>query len=436
MEKKLINNLKLKVLSVFIAFLVWLAVVNISNPDITGSQVVPLEVINDGVLSASKKTYELIDDRNTVTISYKVRTLDSGSVSSSDFRAYIDLADMYEPTGAVPVKVEVKNNRVDSVEAKPGVIRVRTEDLQEKPFELTTRYIGKAEDGYRQGSVSLSPSKIVVSGPQSLVGQISSVGIEIELSGASDDLTGSRPIKCYDANGEAIALDERVVLSRTEADYDQSILKVKNLGLNFETEGRVAEGYRYTGIESSINSVEVVGLKSDLAGINSITIPKTELNMDGASSDRRVNIDLKEYLPEGVSLAGEESQITVTIKVEPLEIKDIVLGSDDIRQVGASSHYSYQFDRDQITVRIKGLEEDLDQLTEESLEAEVDVSDMGPGTHTAGVSFQLGAAYELVSCDPLQIIVHDRTEESRETDSYTEEEDTSGSPESEAKVSN
>ena len=168
------------------------------------------------------------------------------------------------------------------------------------------------------------------------------MGIEIDLSGAMEDLTGTRPIKCYDANGEEIALDERVTLSRTEADYDQSILKVKNLGLNFETEGRVAEGYRYTGIESSINSVEVVGLKSDLAGINSITIPKTELNMDGADSDRKVNIDLKQYLPDGVSLAGEESQIMVTIKVEPLETKDIVLGADAVRQVGASSHYSYQ----------------------------------------------------------------------------------------------
>jgi len=101
MEKKLINNLKLKILSVFIAFFVWLAVVNISNPDITGTQNVPLEVLNESVLTSSGKTYELLDDKNTVTVSYKVRTLDSGSVSASDFRAYIDLADMYEPTGAV-----------------------------------------------------------------------------------------------------------------------------------------------------------------------------------------------------------------------------------------------------------------------------------------------------------------------------------------------
>ena len=57
MEKKLINNLKLKILSVFIAFFVWLAVVNISNPDITGTQNVPLEVLNESVLTSSGKTY-------------------------------------------------------------------------------------------------------------------------------------------------------------------------------------------------------------------------------------------------------------------------------------------------------------------------------------------------------------------------------------------
>ena len=87
-----------------------------------------MEVLNEDVLSTNGKTYELIDNRTTVTVAYKVRTLDAGSISASDFRAYIDLADMYEPTGAVPVKVDVKNNKVDAVTAKPMVIRVTTED--------------------------------------------------------------------------------------------------------------------------------------------------------------------------------------------------------------------------------------------------------------------------------------------------------------------
>ncbi len=397
MGKKLTNNLKLKILSVFL-----------SNPDVTATNEVPLEVLNEDVLSANGKTYELLDNRSTVTVAYKVRTLDAGSISASDFRAYIDLADMYEPTGAVPVKVDIKNSKVDAVTAKPMVIRVTTEDVQQKKFELTAYTEGETESGYREGTVNIVPTSIYVSGPESQVGRISTVGITIRLDGANSDLSGTAQIQCFDANRNKITLDDQVSLSRSEADYTLSILKVKTLGLNFETEGRVADGYRFTGIESNVNSVDVVGLKSDLAEINAINIPKSELNMDGASEDKEVIIDLDKYLPENVELADSNSKIHVTLKVEPLETRTIELKTSKIRQVGASSHYSYQYDRDAIRLNIKGLKEDLDQLTEDSLEAEVDVSDMGPGTHPGTVTFELGAAYELVSQDDLQIIVHDR----------------------------
>ena len=408
MGKKLTNNLKLKILSVFLAFFVWLAVTNISNPDVTATKEVPLEVLNEDVLSANGKTYELLDNRSTVTVAYKVRTLDAGSISASDFRAYIDLADMYEPTGAVPVKVDIKNSKVDAVTAKPMVIRVTTEDVQQKKFELTAYTEGETESGYREGTVNIVPTSIYVSGPESQVGRISTVGVTIRLDGANSDLSGTAQIQCFDANRNKITLDDQVSLSRSEADYTLSILKVKTLGLNFETEGRVADGYRFTGIESNVNSVDVVGLKSDLAEINAINIPKSELNMDGASEDKEVIIDLDKYLPENVELADSNSKIHVTLKVEPLETRTIELKTSKIRQVGASSHYSYQYDRNAIRLNIKGLKEDLDQLTEDSLEAEVDVSDMGPGTHPGTVTFELGAAYELVSQDDLQIIVHDR----------------------------
>ena len=98
MEKKLSNNLGLKVLSVFLAFFVWLAVMNIANPKVMRSQEVPLEILNGDILESSGKTYEVIGDRDTVTVYYKVTTSDSANIKASDFRAYIDLADVYEPT--------------------------------------------------------------------------------------------------------------------------------------------------------------------------------------------------------------------------------------------------------------------------------------------------------------------------------------------------
>lgn len=413
MERKLTNNLGLKLISIFLAFFIWLAVVNISNPEIQGSKEVPLEILNEQVLEASGKTYELLGDNDTVTVNYKVRTLDAGSVTASDFRAYIDLAEMYEPTGAVPVKIEVKNNRVDSATPKPGVVRVDTEDIQRKRFPLTVYLDGETEGGYREGRASISPSYIYVTGPVSIVGQINKVGIVISIEGANADLSGSAPVKCFDSNDNEITqLDERVKLSRLEIDYTLPILKVKSLTLNFETEGVVADGYRYTGIESSKNSVSVMGLKSDLAGVNAINIPSSELNMDGAAADKEVTIDIGKYLPEGLELAEDDSQIQVVIKVEPLEDRTFQLSTSQIKQVGASSQYSYQFDRDSVKVVIRGLKEDLDQLSEETLEAELDVSNMEPGVRQGEVSFELGAAYELVSCENPQIIVHDRNSES------------------------
>ena len=42
MKEKITHNLGLKILSVVIAFLVWLIVVNVSNPEVTDSVNVPL----------------------------------------------------------------------------------------------------------------------------------------------------------------------------------------------------------------------------------------------------------------------------------------------------------------------------------------------------------------------------------------------------------
>ncbi len=409
MEKKLTNNLGLKLISVFLAFFIWLAVMNVANPDEYDTKEVSLEVLGGDVLEASGKTYELLTDKKTVTISYKYKALDGGSISASDFRAYIDLADMYEPTGAVQVNVESKNSKVISATARPSVVRVKTEDLQRKLFNLTAFTKGEPEEGYQSGVASISPTYVYVSGPVSLVGQISKVGIVINTDGANSDLSGSAPVTCFDANDNEIPLDERVTISRSEIDYTLPILKVKSLSLNFETEGRVAEGYRYTGIESSVNSVSVVGLKSDLAGINSITIPKSELNMDGASGDRTVTIDLTKYLPEGVELASpEESELEVTIKVEPLETRTIDLPVSEIRQVGALGSYTYGYNQDSIQVTIEGLKEDLDLLNPEDLGAEMDVSAMEPGIYEGEVTFQLGAAYALVGYTKPQITVQEK----------------------------
>ena len=193
-------------ISVFLAFFVWLAVVNIANPETDGSREVPLEIVNGSVLTASGKTYEIIGNVDTVTVSYKIRfRIREACQARISERMWI-WAEMYEPTGAVPVKIDVNNSRVSSVLARPSVVRVETEDLQRKQFELTAYLEGPRPERIQGGKCNDFPTQVYVSGPVSLVGQISTVGISINVEGADSDMSGTLPIKCYDSNGNEIAL--------------------------------------------------------------------------------------------------------------------------------------------------------------------------------------------------------------------------------------
>ena len=46
MKERILNNFSLKLISFLLAFFLWLLVVNVSNPMITGTREVPVEIEN------------------------------------------------------------------------------------------------------------------------------------------------------------------------------------------------------------------------------------------------------------------------------------------------------------------------------------------------------------------------------------------------------
>ena len=237
-----------------------------------------LEIENEQVLLSAKKTYE-ISGKSTVSVSYEVRTRDEYRIKPSDFRAYIDLSELYSVTGSVPVKVEVLNNKelISNATAKPGVVHVETEDLQTKRFSLTAVTEGETEDGYAPNGITISPDYVTVQGPTTKVGQISYAGIEIDVSGLSTDKDGTEKIVFYDANGSSIEISDRIKTNISELQYHVVINKGKQLPLEYRVSGDVASGYRYTGAEGSKRTVSVIGPKSSLASVNTLIIPAEDV---------------------------------------------------------------------------------------------------------------------------------------------------------------
>ena len=174
MKEKLTNNLAIKLIALFCAFFVWLAVVNVANPIKVSTREVPVTITNDQVLEQADLAYDVVG-KKTAVISFKIRTKDDYKVKASDFNAYADLSEMYDVTGAIPIRVEVVNNEelLEStpVVKSPEVIKITTEALQTKAFTLKAYPQGEAADGYEAGEVTMVPSQVTVKGPTSLTDQ-------------------------------------------------------------------------------------------------------------------------------------------------------------------------------------------------------------------------------------------------------------------------
>ena len=430
MKEKLTKNAGLKLISLLCAFLVWLAVVNVANPVQTKSVEVPVSITNESVLESSNLTYQ-IDGKSTVTVQVSARARDIYRFSADDFRAYADLADLYTVTGAVPVTVEILNDEeylVGNAEVKaPGVVHIKTEELQTKRFSLTYHITGTpAGDGeYAPGQVEMNPDYVYVRGPVSLIGQISSVGIEIDVERKDSDVSGTASPKFYDANDNELPLGDTVTILGGDISYEMTMLRVKTLALDFQVSGEVADGYRMTGIDCDVTSVSVAGLRSVLANMNPLPIQSPELSVEGATADKECEIDLADYLPAGLELAGlDNTVVKVTLQVEPLQNRVYTVDQEDIEMTGASDGYSSELQGSEVRITVRGLKEDLDSLSPDKMNLSLDVLGMTPGIHTAVLKYQLDEAYEMIGIPSVTVEVTERTaHSSADTASGTEDEE-------------
>ena len=316
------ENFSLKALSLFLAFVIWVLVVNVSKPEISDSRTVTLEVLNQNAFDSDAKTW--VADRTSVTVSYNVRTDMRSSISSSDFRAYISLSD-YSITGSVPVYYEVLNGKesiIDNIQIRPSVVRITLENIQKKKFDIKYTTTGDPKSGYRVVNVASSPESVYITGKESEIGRISAVGIEIDVTGISSNQEGIAQLVYYDANGNKLTNLQGVTSNEDNIDYSVTVHKEKNINLLSSVTGTPAAGYQY---ESTTVSPDSVALSSLPGVIDSMTVFQLpEININEARDSVSVTYDLSQILPAGVELAKDQDpQINVLVRIEKLpDIKD------------------------------------------------------------------------------------------------------------------
>ena len=389
LKMSLTNNIGLKFLAVLIALVLWLAIVNVNDPEktITVSNI-PISVTNESAITSRDMVYNVKSEQYlNITVSGK-RSIVS-NLSAEDFRATASLKELSK-VNSIPVDVTTKNaslgRKITIVKQSAQTILVDVENVEEKDFtDLVVEYTGKVADGYVAGLSSMSTDEVTVKAPTSIIDKIKKVAVRCSLDGTNTNISKKCPVILYDKNDKEIKSDE-IELSDKKIRVNVNVLRAKQVPIstiNKDALGKPADGYVVDDVILSSDSITVYGSEESLDSIESLDI-QDDIDVSDAKGDVTQNIDVTGKLPKGLSVSGE-STITVKVLIKKLITRTFEYDASEVSLNDLSSDLDVQLVTKKVKVTLQGEEEVISQLTKDDMAISADLGKVKEGTTTVHV---------------------------------------------------
>lgn len=428
-KKKITDNLSLKIMSVAVAVVVWLIVVNIDNPvGINYYTITNVELINKEYVESSDTIGKMCmpeENQDTVRVAITADKKTRDKIRVSDISAVADLQQAVSlDTNPVMVPITVTCS-VSGI--GPGDIKVTPQNLSVNLDEKETQEFvvnvirGDTKPGkdYEVGSLTANPEKVRITGPKSLVNKIDKVNAAIELNGKTQDFTQEVTLSIIDKNQEALSDSEMNSLrieNNAQVIVTAKLWKIRQgVKISAGYVGTPAEGYQAGMIKTVPDTISVAGstegLETLAANDNVITIPSESIDISGESSDVEKKISLKDLLPDNVKLTSDSSEdVWVTVSILPEGSREFSFPTKEIEVKNKPDDLQVTFETAQIAIRIKSDSKDLDDLdVTKDIKASIDLEDKEEGNYEVPVTVSLPDGYEIVENVSTEVVISSGT---------------------------
>lgn len=417
--KKLLNNWALKLFSLVAAFLLWLLVMNIEDPeDQKPFYNIPVKLINTDELTDEGKVYEILDktdivSRVTVTAPKSIRD----ELSASDIVAEADFGKLtYTGTVEITFYSLRYNDKISDISGSNEILKLNIEDKKTKRIELEVETAGEVADGYIINGATPDQNRIEISGPASVISRIATATAKVDVTGSTSDISTYADVKLYDADKKEIST-ENLTINIKSVRVRVEILATKSVPITYSVMGTPAAGYLFTGeIASTPESVRLAGTAEALNRINEIVIPEEALNITGQAENMITSIDIEDYLPESVFLSDSSfrGKAVVTVYIEKEAQKNLNIAPERVRITGMPAGYTAELEGDDTAyiLNVRGLGAEVEALDEKSLYGHINIADfmqdrnldsLEPGIYEMEAEFTLSENVTVVQ--PLKVLV-------------------------------
>lgn len=383
----LTHNVGIKIVAVIVAALVWLIVINMTDPEKTiVIYNVPVEVTHEEAISDMDMVYEVTSNKFVnITVSGKRSVVSKLSVD--DFNATASLEELSK-VNSIPIEVSAKQGSVArkiTIEKQSvQTLLVEVEEIRKDTFDIEVEYTGSAAAGFVPGKYTLSKNRVVITAPSSILKNIDRVVAQCELEGNRSDFTNKCKLALYDSEGNVIKT-KHLTMSSKQVSVSVEIDREKEVPIEIGNIGSPADGYEIKSTTLSQDKVKLVGDSAILDSIDKISI-HDDIDISKAKKKYTKTIDLTEYIPEGVTINGETS-VKIEIEISPLATKTITIKASDIKILNEGDNKATVLKDVKIT--IQGGSKVISNVTSKQISASINVDKLREGKHSIPVEFEV-----------------------------------------------
>lgn len=428
-KRKITDNIPLKIMSVAVAVVVWLIVVNIDNPVGTNYYTLTnVELINKEYVESSDTIGKMCmpeEKQDSIRIAITTNKKIRDKIKVSDITATADLQqavslDTNPVMVPITVTCSVPGVTPNDIKVTPQNLSVNLDEKETQEFVVNvSRGDTKPGKDYEVGSLTANPEKVRITGPKFLVNKIDKVNATISLDGNTQDFTQDVNLTIIDKNQEALSDSEMNSLrieNNAKVSVTARLWKIRQgVGISAGYVGSPASGYQVGTVTTVPDTISVAGSTEGLETLtqndNTITIPADSIDISGESRDVERKISLKDLLPDNVKLTSDSSEdVWVTVSILPEGSREFTLSTKDIEVKNKPDDLQVTFETAQIEIRIKSDTEDLDDLnTETDIKASIDLKGKEEGNYKVPVTLSLPDGYETVENVSTEVVISSGT---------------------------
>ena len=370
------KNISSVIVAVVLAITVWVSAVIASDPNKEKvlSQNPALEIV--GTESGLSQTNDLPTEVE-VRLRAPKSVWDEIDQDPSVIRAKVDFTDLGEGEYVVPIEVTYDITPVQVLEIQPRNVLVKLEPLVSRVEAIRPLFQGVPALGFQAGIPVLSQDLTQVSGPQSLVNQMTEVRAILDITGARESINSDVLLTPLDGDGQII---QDLTLTPDEVRVTLSIVQsggYRDVAVKVETVGQPVSGYRVTNITISPPTVTLFSSDPQLVAEMPGFVSTQPLDLTEADDDKEVRLTLD--LPEGVTIVGDEQSVQVQIGIAAVETS--ISLAVPISVIGLGPGLEAVVSPESVDIFLTGPLPILDDLTSDNVIIFIDLTGLEPGSH-------------------------------------------------------